>query len=876
MKPAAAPHPSPDCLRLFGTGQLSADEAASVEAHVSDCPDCGEALRGVADDPFIALVRRATSAPPSLPSPHGWGKVGVGEGTTPQFASRLPGGICADSTSPDAQPATPGIVEIPEELREHPRYRVLELLGHGGMGAVYKAEHRLMQRTVALKLIARDLTKRPEVTERFVRETQTAGRLAHANIAQAFDAEQAGGTLFLVMEFVPGTDLARLVRERGPLPCIEACRYVRQAALALQHAHERGMVHRDIKPHNLMLTPDGEIKVLDFGLARFVLGQPLASASQLTEEGLFMGTADYVAPEQARDAHQADIRADVYSLGCTLYHLLTGLVPFPATTVMDKVIKHATEQPAALSALRPDLPANLEDVVMKMIAKLPAQRYQTPGEVAKALAPFATAAVTVIPLAQPVRLGSMGIMTEAGLVREPAGALTQTVVLPAGAGSLARGRWGRRLIAVAAGLLFVATALAGVVVYRIQTDMGEIVIRTVDDDVEVVVKQGGKVVTIYDPKTKQKLVLRSGTYELELKGAPEGLKLNIDKATVTRGGREVAKIERVAKDKPPKASDNPPAKEKVGKGRRFTGHTDMARYVTYSPDGRRALSAGFDGTIRLWSVDTGEQLRQFRGHTQPWIFQALFSPDGRQAISCGADGTIRLWDVETGKQERLFQGHQGAVFGVAFAPDGQHFLSGGADGIVRLWDVSTGEEVRRFLGHKEGVYSVAFSPNGKLAVSGSMGRWPGGHHWTVPADASVRLWEVATGKELHCLKGHTHNIGTVAFSPDSRRVVSGSDDRDARVWDVVTGKLLLVFGHDGIVLAVAFSPDGRSVLSGGWDNTLRLWDPATGVERYTSQVGAGVMCATFSSDGVHALLGLTDGTVRLWRLPDPPAAKGKP
>jgi serine/threonine protein kinase len=287
MNPPADLHPSPDRLSLFGTGQLSADEAAGIEAHVSDCTECCEALRGVADDSFIALVRRATSIHPVSPS---------GD-TTPQFASRRLGEISADSTSPDASPAAPGIVEVPEELREHPRYRVLELLGHGGMGAVYKAEHRLMQRTVALKLIARDLTKRPGVAERFVRETQTAGRLAHANIAQAFDAEQAGDTLFLVMEFVPGTDLARFVRERGPLPCAEACHYIRQAALALQHAHERGMVHRDIKPHNLMRTPEGEIKVLDFGLARFDLGQPLADTSHLTEEGLFMGTADYVAPE---------------------------------------------------------------------------------------------------------------------------------------------------------------------------------------------------------------------------------------------------------------------------------------------------------------------------------------------------------------------------------------------------------------------------------------------------------------------------------------------------------------------------------------------------------------------------------------------------
>src|SRR5262249_31049686 len=203
---------------------------------------------------------------------------------------------------------------------------------------------------------------------------------------------------------------------------------------------------------------------------------------------------------------------------CTLYHLLTGRVPFPATTVLDKVIKHATEQAAALSALRPDLPAGLEGVVMKMMAKLSGQRYQTPGEVVEALDPFATAAVTAIPLAPLVRGGSPAALMGAELAREPAASLSQPPVLPpkpAGAGRSGRERWWRRPVAVAAGLLFVAMALAGVVVYRIQTDKGEVVIEIVDDDVEVVVKQGGKLITIYDPKTKQKLVLWSGTYELD-------------------------------------------------------------------------------------------------------------------------------------------------------------------------------------------------------------------------------------------------------------------------------------------------------------------------------------------------------------------------
>src|SRR5262249_41980004 len=238
----------------------------------------------------------------------------------------------------------------PPELAEHPRYRVRELLGVGGMGAVYRAEHLLMERPVALKVINRSLTDRPALVERFRREAPAAARLAHPNSVAAFDAEQAGDTHFLVMEYVEGQSLARVLAERGPLPVTEACAYVRQAALGLQHAHEQGMVHRDIKPHNLMRTPGGQVKILDFGLARFaseaappgalLAGPPAGEAppaASLTQTGTMMGTPEYIAPEQARDAHAADIRADLYSLGCTLYDLLTGQAPFPEGTAVEKV-----------------------------------------------------------------------------------------------------------------------------------------------------------------------------------------------------------------------------------------------------------------------------------------------------------------------------------------------------------------------------------------------------------------------------------------------------------------------------------------------------------------------------------------------------------
>jgi formylglycine-generating enzyme required for sulfatase activity len=240
------------------------------------------------------------------------------------------------------------------------------------------------------------MVKDEQTVERFRREVEAAAKLSHPNIVTAHDAEQAGDTHFLVMEFVEGISLAELVAKQGPLPVPQACGCIRQAALGLQHAHERGMVHRDVKPQNLMLTPaspiasapgGGIVKLLDFGLARFVSETPQANA--LTRENAVMGTPVYMAPEQACDAHAAGIRADIYSLGCTTYFLLTGDPPFAGATAIEYLAKHLTQEPTPIETLRPEVPTEVAAIVRKMMAKKPEERYQTPAEVAQALEPFA-------------------------------------------------------------------------------------------------------------------------------------------------------------------------------------------------------------------------------------------------------------------------------------------------------------------------------------------------------------------------------------------------------------------------------------------------------------------------------------------------------
>ncbi len=274
-------------------------------------------------------------------------------------------------------------------------YRLLAKLGEGGMGAVYKAQHEHLDKTVAVKVLPARLTVEPELVARFKREMKAVGKLDHPHIVRAMDAGEIGGVHFLVMEYLEGTDLHRLVKERGPMSVVNACKAVRQAALALAAAHQAGLVHRDIKPANLLLARNGQIKLLDLGLAR--LGEPTPNATELTQQGQACGTPDFMAPEQWHDARDADARSDLYSLGCTLFHLLTGRPPFAGEThpsVANKMKGHLLDPIPDLRALRPEIPDGLREIAQKLLAKSPAERYQTAAEVAEALAPWASSTVT--------------------------------------------------------------------------------------------------------------------------------------------------------------------------------------------------------------------------------------------------------------------------------------------------------------------------------------------------------------------------------------------------------------------------------------------------------------------------------------------------
>jgi serine/threonine protein kinase len=356
-------HASDSDLQDFTRGKLDDSAARALIDHLEECADCRERAARLPDG---TLLPPGGNDPAPAPAP---------------------------VRTPAPVPHPPG--DVPPELARQTGYEILKELGRGGMGVVYLARNLLMDRLEVLKVMSRALVGRQDAVERFAQEIRSVARLNHPNVATAYTTLLLGDLLVLAMEYVEGDDLSKVVKARGRLPVPLACFCVREAALGLQRGHELGLVHRDVKPGNLILSQQGnraEVKIVDFGLAKARAESPVDH--ELTPTNQMMGTLGYTAPEQLCDAKSVDTRADIYSLGCTLYFLLAGDVPFKGNSAYEVFLAQEAEEVQPLRSLRPDVPAALEAVVAKMMAKRPANRFAQPADVARELTPFAKTGAT--------------------------------------------------------------------------------------------------------------------------------------------------------------------------------------------------------------------------------------------------------------------------------------------------------------------------------------------------------------------------------------------------------------------------------------------------------------------------------------------------
>jgi serine/threonine protein kinase len=380
--------PDPEALTAFRLGKLPTASLQAVADHLGGCAACATALIRLQHD------RPPLPLPPGRPAPLPFFAEPERAQLEAAAGAAAPFGAPESTLSPPAPPHFPTAPPPAGLPRQVGQYLLLDLLGHGGMGSVYRARNVHLDMAVAVKTLRPEKSGGPHTLERFRRERKLIAALRHPNIVRALDGGEHDGCPYLVMELVDGLDLHRLVGRCGPLTPADACAVIHQAALGLQHVFEAGLIHRDVKPSNLLLTADGVVKVLDLGLARPFTPED-APGQPLTETGQVVGTADFMAPEQGLDSRAADIRSDLYSLGCTFYKLLTAHAPFEGAEYASstrKILAHVQQEVPALAPRRPDVHAAVLELLRRMLAKDPARRPATPAEVAAVLGPFAAGA----------------------------------------------------------------------------------------------------------------------------------------------------------------------------------------------------------------------------------------------------------------------------------------------------------------------------------------------------------------------------------------------------------------------------------------------------------------------------------------------------
>jgi WD40 repeat protein/serine/threonine protein kinase len=863
-----APPPAPKSVPAF--------------ALVFACPACGKRLKvkgelagkNVRCPGCQQVVRVATADP---------GNIAADKGSRPSASTvdevRVPSEVTdlsADEPPPEGDEnkelsdflAPP---QAPDELGRLGPYRVLQVLGAGGMGVVFRAEDPQLARLVALKAMLPNLAARESARQRFRREARAAAALKHDHVVTVYQVGEDRGVPYLAMELLEGESLnARLDRE-GKLPVPEVVRIGRETALGLAAAHRRGLIHRDIKPANLWLETRGEpgtsasggrVKILDFGLARAV-----GDDAQLTQQGAIVGTPAYMAPEQA-EGEAVDHRCDLFSLGCVLYYLATGEPPFRGTAFVSTLMAVAIVNPRPPHELDAALPQPLSELVMSLLAKDPGERPPSAQAVAEALE----------------RIGATGTASREAPAIFP-------VVRTA---SPSRKKW-PILPGLAASLVLGVAGLWAAGVFKLKTPDGTVVLENLPPDAEVSVD--GQTITLTRPGEGKPVEIRvaPGTRKLEVRAAE--FKMETQEVKLASGGREQIAIhleplaatpdqpvpprevpsvraapalealrrERVASAALKWAGDGDPTRAPASLVGAFGDvepvQTEVVRSLAFSPDGRWLASASWDKTILLRELATGRVKRVLKGHIN-WVTSVAFSGDGKTLVSASQDGTIRFWPLDKPGESQTLQPELGGIWEMTVSADGRFLAAGGTDGPVKLWKWGQweaplsipGPAGRSAVGFNGGRNaSLALSADGEfLAVARDEDRQP----------APIRLFRTADGKQVQAVPCDEGVPVDVAFCPDGKSLAAFVHDKGAFVWDLAAGKRIATFpaGQFG---TVAFSKDGKTVaIAGRW--FVALYGVASRQQERVLTALGDCFPVVFSPDGKLLAGGFQTGMVHVW------------
>jgi WD40 repeat protein/serine/threonine protein kinase len=771
-------------------------------------------------------------------------------------------------------------------------YELLGEIGRGGMGVVYKARQRSLNRLVAIKMIRASAIASPTDLQRFRNEAEAAAQLDHPNIVPIYEIGefQAGGIgppiTYFSMKLIDGPNLAEGLYHFRHDPSA-AARLLTTIARAIHHAHEHGILHRDLKPSNILLRHEesgaretepaagpGHTKsrsalapdvrppappfsplITDFGLAK-----RLTDDSSLTQPGEHVGTPSYMPPEQAsRFKQPLTTAADVYGLGAVLYAMLTGRPPFHGDTIAETMRLLLETEPVLPRRLNQKVDADLETICLKCLEKDSCQRYPSAAALADDLERWLAG--------KPIQARAVG--------------RTEQVW-----------RWCKRRPAIA-GLTAASVALLVMLLVGLAVSTALIARKAAE-------ARGDR-----DLARQSERSLRRQLYVPDIARAHAAWS-RCDLTTVLKTlARHIP-----AEGEPDLrgfewfhlwALANQPTRE-------LHGHKREVCHVAYSPDGKRLASCSWDGTIKIWDPANEMELRTLREHDGE-VNCVTFSPDGKTLASAGDDRTVRLWDVESGENQRTLTGHEDDVMAVEFSPDGKLIASGGADKIARLWDRASGRLVATLVGHTNRIDSLAFREAGKTLVTG--GRDGVARFWDVmaacsapwpSAHAPIRSLPMAKGQNpenqpritsigchgdavaFGCADRHVrvskknettavvwpeqvYSVRSVRWSRDGSLLASGNEGGQIKLVDNVAGHTRVLQGQ-GRIWSLDFSPSKHQLASACGDGTVRVWDLSSPApeRRLLKQISPGASCLAFSPDGQTLLTGHRNGAARLWNV----------